>query len=38
MLFARRWCRRLGATQDSVDTPSLRLLTGLLREAAGRAG
>ena len=37
MLFARGWCRRLGATQDSVDTPSTRLLTSLLREAAGRA-
>ncbi len=36
MLFARRWCRRLGATQDSVDTGSARLLTGLLREVAGR--
>jgi hypothetical protein len=33
MRTARAWCRRLGATQDSVDLPSWRLLTGLAAEA-----
>lgn len=32
---ARRWCRRLGATQDSVDLTSRRLLGRILGEAIG---
>lgn len=34
MLFARAFCRRLGATQDSVDVGSRRLIAALVGEAA----
>jgi hypothetical protein len=33
MLKARAWCRRLGATQDSVDLGSRRLLAAVISEA-----